>query len=342
MAGPVGAGYLTIAAGASFQSRDFHNSYSIVVLDLQHRLRTVRVYRYNHISRSFYESDARSYPIDVKPLATCSVSDLATAIADGWPKLEPLAFYLASILMGRKTDLPIRSQDSYAFGSIDVMQDQPESALKSKTLHFVTFTNILTVLYDRISLSDILERYGEPVEQYGEELMSICESASELFDRLREHNRDAQLLEGSKPRESFSHTRNLFDELADSHAWDLLREQAERRLGIEDSGVAVVAKRYLALGLANSAEQAERVKAVGYYRCLSQSEHCVFTDIGNLASLLIQEDLIDEARDAVVDGIKRFPEKSLYYVEIGHRIVEATGDREFRLHLEALTEEEHD
>ena len=167
LTGPVGAGCLTIAAGAAFQSRYFHNSYSIVGLDLQHRLRTVRVYRYNHLSRSFYESDARRYPIDVTPLAICSVNALATAIGVQWLKLAPLAFYLASILLGRKTDLVIPSQDSYAFGSIDVMQDQPDSPLRSKTLHFVTFANILTVLYDGMSLSDILEKYGEPVQRYG-------------------------------------------------------------------------------------------------------------------------------------------------------------------------------
>ena len=175
-----------------------------------------------------------------------------------------------------------------------------------------------------------------------EELISLCESTSELADRLKDHNRDSRLLEGSEPRESFSHTLDLLDELAKDHAWDLLREQAERRLGIEDSGVLVVARRYLALGLANSYEQTERARAVEYYRCLSQSDHCDFTDLGNLASLLFQEESMDEARDAVLDGIRRFPEKVSYYVEIGHQIVEATGDREFRLHLESLTEEEHD
>ncbi len=130
LAGPGGAGCLTIAAGAAFQSRNFHNSYSIVVLDLRHRIRTVHVYRYNHLSYSFYESDARSYPIDLTPLTVCSVSDLATAIEAQWPKLEPLSLYLASILLGKKTDLLIPSQDSYAFGSTEVMQDQPDSSLR--------------------------------------------------------------------------------------------------------------------------------------------------------------------------------------------------------------------
>ena len=340
LTGPGGSGCLTVAAGAAFESRHSHNAYSIVTLDLRHGLRSVQVYRYNHLNRAFSDTDARDYPIEVTPLSVCSVSNLAAAIGSQWPKLKPLSFYLASILLGKKTDIPIPSQDSYAFGSIEVMQDQPESSLKSKTLEFVTFTNVLRVLYDSISLTNILKEYGDPVGHYGQELISICELESGLWDRLKSHNRDSRMLAGSESQESFSHTLNLFDKLADSQDWGLLRDQAERHSRISDPNVTVKAKRYLALALAHSDEQAEKAEAIEQYRSLSQSEGVDFTDFGNLSSLLFETGRMDEAGDAVLNGIRKFPEKRTYYVRIGHRIVEATGDRELRLRLEGTIEEQ--
>ena len=228
LTGPGGAGCMTTAAGAAFQSREFHNSFSIVELDLRRGTRNVRVHRYNYPDRAFSNADAKEYPIEVIPVSLCSVCDLAAEIESQWPMLQPLSFYLASILLGKKKDLPIPTQNGYVFGSIEVMQDQPVGSLKNKTLEFVTFTNILRVLSDSTSLDHILREYGESVEQYGQELISICALNTELWDRLKSHNRDSQVLAGSEPQESFSHTLNLFEELADCQDWGLLREQAER------------------------------------------------------------------------------------------------------------------
>ena len=337
LTGPGGSGCLTVAAGAAFQSRDFHNSYSIVQLDLRRGIRTVKVHRYNHLIRAFSDTDTRDFPTEVTPLSLCSVSELAAAIEGQWPNLQPVSFYLAAVLLGKKMDLPIPSQGSYAFGSVAVMRDQPNSSLKSKTCDFVTFTNILRVLSDSMSLNSILKQYGDSVGQYGQELIMLCEQHSELWDRLKSHNRDAQLLAESEPTASFSHTLSLLDELATSQDWCLLRDQAERHLAIDDPEVALRARRYLALGLANSDEQSEKAIAIEHYRYLSQSHDVDFTDLGNLASLLFEKGHMDEAGDTVLDGIERFPEKRTYYVGIGHKIVEATGDRGLRIRLQVMT-----
>ena len=339
LTGPGGSGCLTTAAGAAFESRLFHNSYSVVKLDLRQSTRNVRVHRYNSPDRSFSNTNTKEYPIEVIPLSLCSVCDLAAEIERQWPMLQPLSFYLASILLGKKKDFPIPSQNGFVFGSIEVMQDQPVSSLKNKTLEFVTFTNILRVLSDSMSLDHILREYGESVEQYGQELTSICELNTELWDRLKSHNSDAQVLAGSEPQESFSHTLSLFEELASCQDWELLREQAERHMPIEDPSIAAKGKRYLALALANSPDQSDKTEAIGHYRFLCVSDYVEITDLGNLASLLFEMGEIREAEDAVVDGIRRFPDKRAYFGRIGHKIVEATGDRDLRLRLEGAVEE---
>ena len=340
LTGPGGSGCLTVSAGAAFESRESHNSYSIVKLDLRHGTRSVQAHRYNQHNRAFSDTDTNHYPIEVIPVSLCSVNDLAVAIEGQWPELQPLSFYLASILLGKKKDLPIPSQNGYAFGSVEVMQGQAESSLKSKTLEFVTFTNVLRVLSDSMCLDDILGAYGDSVVEYGQELMSICELYTELLDRLESQNRDSQILAGSEPRESFSHTLRLFDELANSHDWDLLREQAERHLETDIPDVAAKGRRYLALALANSLEQTDKVEAERLYRSLSRSDAIEFTDLGNLALLLFDQERMDEGMGAVIEGIGRFPDKRPYYLQIGHQIVEASGKRELRLRLDNAIEEQ--
>ena len=95
----------------------------------------------------------------------------------------------------------------------------------------------------------------------------------------------------------------------------------------------------MALALANSPDQSDKAEAIGLYRLLCVSDYVEITDIGNLASLLFETGDMDEAGDAVVDGIRRFPDKRTYFAGIGHKIVEATGDRDLRLRLEGVAEE---
>ena len=337
---PGGSGCLTVAAGAAFESREYRNSYSIIKLDLRQGTRSVQVHQYNNPNRAFSDTSTKDYPIEVIPLSLCSVNDLAVAIEGQWPELQPLSFYLASILLGKKKDLPIPSQNGFPLGSVEVMQDQAEGFLRSKTLEFVTFTNVLRVLSDSMCLDDILRAYGDSVEEYGQELMSICELNSELRERLKSQNTDSQILAGSEPLESFSHTLRLLDELASSQDWDLLREQAERHLAIDAPDITTKVRRYLALALANSLEHTDKIEAERLYRFLSLSDDVQFTDFGNLAILLLDQDRMDEAMGAVLEGIGVFPDKDMYYLDIGQKIVEATGDQEWRLRLYSAIEEQ--
>ena len=54
-----GTDCLTVAAGAAFESRAFHNSYSITTLDPLHALRSIQVLRYIPETRRFVENETR-------------------------------------------------------------------------------------------------------------------------------------------------------------------------------------------------------------------------------------------------------------------------------------------
>ena len=132
---------------------------------------------------------------------------------------------------------------------------------------------------------------------------------------------------------------DLLNELASAKEWGNLREQAGRHLGSADLRVSTQARRMLALALANSDELTDKNKAIQYYRSLAESETAVFADHGSLATLLADAGCTDSAKDVVLKGIRKFPAKAAYFSEIGHQIVEATGDRDFREQLTDATRE---
>ncbi len=335
-----GMGCLTIAAGASFETRQSHNTYSVVTLDLLRAVRTVKTIRYNPRNGAFSSGSAEEYGIEVRPGDTCSMGELADAMKTYRTALSPWAYYLSALLLDQKAELPIPVQHGHTLGSFSVLQTLPDSDLKRKTVVFMVFKNALRVLYKRVPLSDIFIQHGSAVAQYGTTLEELCGTDSALKDRLTAQQDDAQMLAGAEPTDSFFHTGALLAELADAHEWGLLREQAQRHLASPDPTVAIQARRMLALGLAHSDETADKEAAIKLYLSMTEDESAEISDFGILATLLIDARRMVEAKAVVFGGIAKFPaNRADYFLQIGQRIVEATGDRIFREQMKAAIAE---
>ena len=169
----------------------------------------------------------------------------------------------------------------------------------------------------------------------------LCKVDAALKKRLDAMEDDALAIAGATPSTAFSHTNALLTELAETQDWALLREQAERHLVSHDMAVATLAKRMIALSLANSHNTADKEVAIEFYRSLIGTGSSEISDSGNLTTLLAEAGNFDEARIVVLDGIRKFPAKAEYFVEIGQKIVEATGDKDFRKQMDlAIAERE--
>jgi hypothetical protein len=86
----------------------------------------------------------------------------------------------------------------------------------------------------------------------------------------------------------------------------------------------------LALALSHSTAPEDKNDAARLYAALTSAGASEPTDAHNLAALLIELNRPDEAKDVVNDGIARYPDMSSAFLDLGHRIVEATGDKNFR------------
>ena len=334
--GSVGSGCLTVAAGAAFESRQYHNSYSMVKLDLASGVRIVDVFRYTRETNSFTISpaDCGEYPIEVDSTATCDVGELGDAIRGHYSALANCAFYLAALLLDMKSEFLIPTTKAPTFGSFELLKKADDGELKRRAMEFMKVRNILRLLYGQLSLPEILDQCSTLVVPYGEILTTESNVNPALKERLQVLENDSKLLAGNEERQPFSNILHLLDELAQDGDWVLLREQAERHLEVPDLAVAYQVKRMLAFALAQSEESADKERAVTYYRYLIESDYIIEFDVRNLAVLLNDAGCTDDAMTMVLEGIRRFPLNAALFAEFGHEIVGATGDIELRKQLE--------
>jgi len=329
--GYAGTGCLTLAAGASFETRESRNTYSVVTLDLLQAQRMVQTVQYNPATGVFAFTSTATYPIEVGASGRCSVAELAQAMTTHRAALATFGHYLSALLLDAKTEIIIPSPNGHVFGAFAVLQAQPDSDLKHRTAAFMAFRNVLRVFYNRLPLPELFRRYGDAVERYATLLDGLSSAEPELKARLADRETDARMLAVAEPQRAFSHTVSLWEQLAGEQAWDLLRDQAERHVTSADPAIAVHARRMMALSLAHSDEAADKAGAAVLYESLVEEGAAEPRDFGNLATLLMAADRFDEAKSVVLGGIGRFPSGAIeYFVEIGLRIVEATGDRAFR------------
>ena len=335
--GPEGSGYLTLVAGASFETRQAPNAFYIVKLDLLNGRRHIESFRYNPTNITFSHASSNLFPIEMSAPRVCDLGELAKAMQSYCSALEPWSYYLSALILRQKTEIPIPSQNTHIFGSFDILLTLSDSDLKHKTDKFMTFRNVLHVLYTREPLSEILVRHGDSIRKYSEALTVACENDSALRQRLDAYERDSRLLADREPQQTFSHTLGLLTEFARAGEWDNLREHAERLLGFGDLKVANQAKRMLTLVLANSDDPTDKKKAIKHYQSLVEAETADFVDIGNLAQLLMEIECMDEASKVILNGIKVFPDKKSYFSEIGQKIVGVTGNKDLRRQIETAT-----
>ena len=189
-----GSGCLTLTAGASFETRQSQNAYYVVKLDLLRAVRTVESFQYNPTKGTFSSASSNDHPIEVTPVGTCSVHELAMAMQAYSPVLAPWAHYLSALLLKHKAEFPIKVQNSYTFGSFDAYQGLEDSDLKHKTKEFMWFRNVLHARYRREPLTEIIVRHGNSVRQYGEALSAACENDPALRERIEAYEQDSQLL----------------------------------------------------------------------------------------------------------------------------------------------------
>lgn len=329
----------TLAAGASFESRDSHNAYTIVTLDLLHSRADVRFVQYDPTDGAFSYQSSRKFDYQIDAVVACGIREMAEALSTYCPAVKEYCYFLAALLTESISDVPFLAGESVVFGALSVLLDQPQTELQTATLEFLSLANAVKLFYGRKQLDEILATNGEPVAHYGTVLNDLCDQNDDFSIQLAEHNEFARKLAGADATEPFHHTLSLLRELHDASDWDGLRSQAERHIDAGTPEVATEAMRMLALCCALSSETSERGRAKSLFRQLVELPQCQATDFASLATLLKDDGDSELAKTTILEGIGKFPGNMEGFIEVGMTIVKDTGDIDFRNQLTACRAE---
>ena len=331
---------LRLAAGASYESRIFHNAYSVITLDPLHARTEVTFVQYSPSEGAFSFESRCSYFHELDSSTSCPTTELATGIERYCQDAVDMSYYLASLLRGDVTDVPIRTQEAVAFGAPALLSRNSDRELLEATHGLLAVGRAVRLLYGRKALTEILTEHGEPVREYVEKLRNLGAVYTGLREQIVVRNNDAANLAGVDDVTPFRHTLSLLDDLLAQGDWEGLRELSERCCEIDNPMVAAKGKRAMALCLARNSDGSDRLRAICLYQDLVLTEYGEAGDWAGLATLLTDEGDHDDAKAAVRGGIRAFPEKIDGFVEVGMKIVTTTGDIEFRNELRKHQREE--
>ena len=321
---------VTITAGASFESRGFRNAFTTVEFDpLAGRTEVVFI-EYNP-QTSVYEYESRkSLDHRIDGPCDCTVEELAEAIYLYYRDAGELSRYLSSLLLGFSSDVPMVSNGVVVFGNWDAIEGISDVAFRNAAEDFKGVGRAVRLLYRRKSLDEILATHGGPIRSFVGWLSALSDREPVVKDYLEMRNEAGVRRRSPRTGESLRHTVDLLVDLVGTDDWDGARDLAERTIGVSEGTSRVSVARILAFCLARSTEEDDKFRAVELFSEVVESEQAEPGDWGALATLKTELSSYDEAKAVIRNGIGRFPNQSQVFVEIGMRLVQECGDREFR------------
>jgi len=325
-----GSRCMTITAGASFESRVARNTYTTMELDpLSGEVRVTFV-QYNPQTSSYEYVSHRSVHYAIDRPCDCTVAELAGAIDSYCSDARVCSVYLAKLLLGFSSDVPLMSEGHVLFGNWDSIEGIGDAELIDVAERLKALGSAVRLLHGCRPLAEILVAHGTPIPAFVRRLSGLAEMHSAVKDYVKMQNEAKARPQARGGGEPLRHTVSLLADLVGMDEWDRARELAERTLDVSEGVVKSKVRRILALCLARSSEVREKVRAAELYSEELKSEHAEPGDCSALAVLTIELERYDEAKEVIEHGMHRFPSHSRALAEVGMRVVQETGDRTFR------------
>ncbi|MXY64789.1 MAG: metallophosphoesterase [Gammaproteobacteria bacterium] len=327
----VGSGRcITITAGASFESRVARNTYTTVELDPLAGKAQVAFIQYNPQSSAFEYVSTKLLDYSIDGSCKCTITELANAIDKYCKEASGYTGYLASLLLGFSSDVPMMLGDDIVFINWDSIDGIGDEQFKNVAAKFRGVGRVVRLLHGRKPLEEILGTHGDSISDFLSLLKPLVEKQEVVKRYVSMQNDVGQRMNATGNGDPLRHTMELLEELVRTDDWDRARDLAERTMDICDGVSRVKVSRILALCLARSTETRDKVRAVELYQQALDSDLAEASDCGALATLMVELERCVGAKKVIKDGVRRFPNQSEAFMEAGMRVVEMSGDRKFR------------
>ena len=321
---------ITITAGASFESRVARNTYTTVELDPLAGKAEVAFIQYNPQSSAFEYVSTKCLDYAIDGPCKCTVAELADAIDIYCKEASGFSGYLASLLLGFSSDVPMMLGGGIVFGNWDSVEGSGDESLKKAAANFRGVGRVVRLLHGRKPLEEILKTHGDSISEFLSRLKPLAEKQAVVKRYISMQNEARQRMHATGNGEPLRHTVELLEDLVRTDDWHGARNLAERTMDVSEGASRIRVSRILALCLARSTEESDKSRAVELYQQAMESDEAEPGDCGALATLMAELERCEEAKRVIRDGVRRFPKRSEAFVEAGMRIVELSGDRDFR------------
>ena len=249
---------LSVAAGSAHATRFFPNSYTLVDLDLGNAKCSVSSIRYDSTQGRYAPEPSVGARVVLQGSLPGTAEDLAAALVSNAHAPASMAPYLVALILGDKTEIPVKIGDRVEFRALQVAQSVLDEELLIAQ-EFLKLPSLLRLYDDDVPLADRVREHANRVEEFARYLSRLADQDVSCSARITSAQEMRAELSGTH---HLTHTREYLSGLRREEDWVLLETQARRLIDSPDTALARSAKASLAEALMHSDETAKRREAV--------------------------------------------------------------------------------
>jgi hypothetical protein len=321
---------LTIAAGASYVWRQFQNSYSIVSLDIAAAQCETFNFEYNNHSGAYKLADSQVYSVQLRGELPGNTADLVTAIRGLSTECRRFSAYMAALVDGKASEIPLPMEDGIYFGSRELLHDVRSPEYKGIATAILQVRNLLRAFPASTSITDRVNAHANRFNAFAKALKSFAEVDKEFSaDMLRRNSQYEKLCElrAEQPNDSFI---NALNQLAGEGDWDGLEAIARRYEKVDSVEVSRLSRVRLALALAHSDEVSKLQEAVSIVEAILQDPECAASDF-ELAFMIYRKLNRDDEAERVFElAISGLPSLPITFRQAGMKFALESGRTKIR------------
>ena len=188
----------------------------------------------------------------------CTVAELADAIERYCKEASGFSGYLASLLLGFSSDVPMMLGGGIVFGNWDSVEGIGDEPLKKAAAKFRGVGRVVRLLHGRKPLEKILETHGDAVSKFLSRLEPLAEKQEVVRKYISMQNETRQPMHNTGNGEPLRHTVELLEALVCTDDWHGVRDLAERTMDVSEGASRIRVSRILALCLHGQQRRAIR------------------------------------------------------------------------------------
>lgn len=314
------------AAGAGYSGAEFENSYSLVSLGLDDGFCAVTPLYYK--SGTFVAAEPLRSRYYVNQAGLMSAWDIVQCLAEVAPLCSPWKHYLAALLHGSRTDVPVRvSSEQWILGSPALLQhvDTPESV---SVLEFLSLRMLLRMHGSSESAKQRLASSLHRIKPMIDILTTL--RSTPFGEHLRTADAMAATVVAASDIGSRHNSESLLQSLFAERDWDAMAQLSIRLKESPDARLAALGTRYEAISQVHSTDAMQQANGARTLHAIASDANATEADVCIAAASLHGCKLSRDAKDLIEQWLSMQHSASRAIIDLVNRIAMDTGDREFR------------